>query len=148
MSTILTSIGVALGLAAPAVAAYTQIMGVLRPLLRRRALRVIICPRESETARAISFAEQLRRDGYRSVTTTWSEVAMAGAQCVVVWLPEPETAAKLVATVQRVAPEAMVVIYTHERLHDVTFGERQMLVQSAVRLRSDLAAIAEMGVAR
>lgn len=59
-----------------------------------------------------------------------------------------EDAAGLVRAIHVIAPEALLVVYTHDRLADVTFSDRRMLVQSAVRLRGDLAAIAEMRPAR
>lgn len=137
--------GVIGGIAAtvPALAtAYVKGREALAPLLSRRSLRVVIVASEDKQTGAIAFANALRGRGYREVFVTRVPEAAAQAQAVVLWeLGSADVANALRAAA--VAPEATVCVLTYEALQGLPRGAKWLLCNSPVRLRGDLAAIAE-----
>lgn len=138
-------LGVVGGIAAtvPALAtAYIKGREALAPLLSRKSLRVVLVASEEKQAGAITFANALRSRGYGEVAVTRVPEAAAGAQAVVLW----EIGVADVALAQRaaaVAPEASICVLTYDALQGLPRGPKWLLCNSPVRLRGDLAAIAE-----
>lgn len=135
--------GVIGGIAAtiPAIAtAYLKGREALAPLLSRRSLRVVLVASEDKQAAAVAFANALRSRGYREVCVTRVPEAAAQAQAVVMW----ETGDKdLILRAAAVAPEAMMCVLTYDPIQGLPRGPKWLLCNSPVRLRGDLAAIAE-----
>lgn len=144
-TTITTVFAVIGGIAAtvPAVAtAYLKGREALSPLLSRRSLRVVIVATEEKQPAAIAFANALRGRGYREVALTRVPEAAGGAHAVVMW----ELGASDVPTALRAAaasPEAIMCVLTYDALQGLPRGPKWLLCNSPVRLRGDLAAIAE-----
>lgn len=121
-TTITTVFAVIGGIAAtvPAVAtAYLKGREALSPLLSRRSLRVVIVATEEKQPEAAG-----------------------GAHAVVMW----ELGASDVPTALRAAaasPEAIMCVLTYDALQGLPRGPKWLLCNSPVRLRGDLAAIAE-----
>lgn len=142
LTKILPTLTALLALAPAAVATYLKLVEVLRPLLARRKLRVAILAAEAVDRDARAYLDSLRKQGYTEATITRSPQSCAGMRAVVLWCPAPAEAAATLAAVQASAPEATVLLLTYDRL-DVRLGPGVLLANSAVRLRSDLAAVAE-----
>lgn len=140
ITAILTSLFTVLPIAC---AAYLKLQEVLKPWLARRRLRLILlCTPETRVACG-AFLASLRGAGYREATTTHAPLSCAGFQAVVLWHPTETGAATLAAEVQSAAPDAYLLVLTHQRL-SVTLGERCLLSNSELRLRSDIAAVSEV----
>lgn len=136
-------LGVIGGIAAtvPAIAtAYLKGREALAPLLSRRSLRVVLVAAEEKQAGAIAFANALRARGYREVFVTKVPEAAAQAQAVVMWEPADKD---LVLRAAAVAPEATMCVLTYDPMQGIPRGPKWLLCNSTVRLRGDLAAIAE-----
>jgi hypothetical protein len=132
----------ALAVIPAAVAAYHKLTEVLRPLLQRRRLRVVILATAATLPGATAFAGSLRCQGYREVAVTTVVEAAVGAQAVVAW----EVAGADVPSVikaSQVAPEATLLVLTYDALQGLPRGPKWLLCNSPVRLRGDLAAVAE-----
>lgn len=144
MTTTLTTVFAVIGgIAAtvPAIAtAYLKGREALAPLLSRRVLRVVIVAAEDKQVAAIAFANSLRGRGYREVAVTRVPEAAAQAQAVVMWEPADKD---VVLRATAAAPEATVCVLTYEALQGLPRGAKWLLCNSPVRLRGDLAAIAE-----
>ena len=132
----------ALAVIPTAVAAYTKLTEVLRPLLQRRKLRVVILATTATLPGATSFASSLRGQGYREVAVTTVVEAAIGAQAVVVW---EATSAEVPGAIKasQVAAEATLLVLTYDALQGLPRGPKWLLCNSPVRLRGDLAAVAE-----
>lgn len=132
----------ALAVIPAAVAAYHKLTEVLRPLLQRRRLRVVILATAATLPGATAFAGSLRGQGYREVAVTTVVEAAVGAQAVVVW---EATSAEVPAAIKasHVAAEATLMVLTYDALQGLPRGPRWLLCNSPVRLRGDLAAVAE-----
>ena len=124
------------------IGAYLKLQEVLRPLLARRSLRLAILATEAQDRDARAFLESLRRGGYRLATMTRAGLSCVGQQAVVVWCPDPATAAATLAEVQAAAPDATVLLLTYDRL-DVRLSRQVLLSNSPLRLRGDVQAVAE-----
>lgn len=139
----LPTLAALIALVPAAVAAWLKLSEVLRPLLARRRLRVAVVslPEDKDAA---ALVESLRRSGYRDAWLTHAPGAggVTGAGAVVLHTLPPATAGAVLADVQAAAPLATVLVLTYERL-EVKLGARVLLANSPVRLRGDLAAIAE-----
>lgn len=137
-----TTIAAALTVIPAAVAAYTKLTEVLRPLLQRRRLRVVILATAATLPGATAFASSLRGQGYREVAVTTVVEAAIGAQTVVVW---EAISADVPAAIKasQVAAEATLLVLTYDALQGLPRGPKWLLCNSPVRLRGDLAAIAE-----
>ena len=139
-------LGVIGGIAAtvPAIAtAYLKGREALAPLLSRRSLRVVLVAAVEKQAGAIAFANALRTRGYREVFVTKVPEAAAQAQAVVMWEPADKD---MVLRAAAVAPEATMCVLTYDPMQGIPRGSKWLLCNSPVRLRGDLAAIAEGGV--
>lgn len=136
------TITAALAVIPAAVAAYTKLTEVLRPLLQRRKLRVVVLATTATLPGATTFAGSLRGQGYREVAVTTVVEAAVGAQAVVVW---EATSAEVPSAIKasQVAAETTVLILTYDALQGLPRGPRWLLCNSPIRLRGDLAAIAE-----
>ena len=139
------TITAALAVIPAAVAAYTKLTEVLRPLLQRRRLRVVILATTTTLPGATAFASSLRGQGYREVAVTTVVEAAIGAQAVVVW---EATSAEVPAAIKasQVAPEATLLVLTYDALQGLPRGPKWLLCNSPVRLRGDLAAVAEAAI--
>lgn len=124
------------------IAAYLRLVEVLRPLLQRRRLRIAILAAESVDAPARAFLASLRRAGYVEATITRSALSCLGQQAVILWQPDPDEAERLAGEVRDTAPEATLLVLTHGRLPQHLVAQ-VLLSNSALRLRSDVAAVAE-----
>lgn len=115
----------------------------LRPLLGRRELRLSILCAPEYSAEVMRFRASLLAAGYQHVTMTHAATA-AGGDAVLVWRPAPPTAAATIEGLRLASPMAVLVVYTLDRL-DVRLDERSLLSNSPLRLRGDLATVAELG---
>lgn len=140
-----TTITAALAVIPAAVAAYHKLTEVLRPLLQRRRLRVVILATAPTLPGATAFASSLRGQGYREVAVTTVVEAAIGAQAVVVW---EATSAEVPAAIKasQVAAEATLLVLTYDALQGLPRGPKWLLCNSPVRLRGDLAAVAEAAI--
>lgn len=139
-ATTIATVSAALAAAWPKIAAARRALG---PLLGRRDLRVAVLAERPGLADAQAFAASLRAAGYRDVLVTSSPHGVAGIAAVVIWHPSADTVADTVATVDATTPAATVLILTHKRLPDGLLDDRHLMAQSPLRLRSDLAAVAD-----
>lgn len=139
------TITAALAVIPAAVAAYTKLTEVLRPLLQRRRLRVVILATAATLPGATVFASSLRGQGYREVAVTTVVEAAIGAQAVVVW---EATSAEVPAAIKasQVAAEATLLVLTYDAIQGLPRGPKWLLCNSPVRLRGDLAAVAEAAI--
>lgn len=120
-----------------------KLRSTLAPLWRRRDLKVcVVAQRGDPDAR--SWTAGLRKAGYRDVALTMAASGCAGAGAVVLYRPGPDVAVELLDEVQAIAPEATVLVLTSDRL-PLRPSDRVLLSQSSIRMRSDLAAVAEGG---
>lgn len=136
----ITGVAATLVTLAPKLAAARK---AIAPLLGRKSLRVLVLTDESRQPGAVAFAESLRRTGYREVAVSRSPHSAVEKNVVIVWHPDPSTAADTCAQADAAAPEAIQLVLTHPRL-DVELHEKRLLSQSEIRLRGDLATIAEV----
>lgn len=146
----LTSAAAIAGGATACIAAIRGLRAAITPITKRAELRPVVFHRREREGEAVSFVASLRAAGYgqacRIVTgeTEAAEAAgLVGAGAVVLWRPRQEDIDAIVLRLlPAVAPEAMVLIYTTERL-TLPLGERVLACNSPLRLRGDLAALAE-----
>lgn len=115
----------------------------LAPLLGRRKIKVVVLAERERFDAAEAFAKSLRDGGYQDVQVTGVPAAAIGARAVIVWHPSPDAAAGICSTAGDAAPGATQLVLTHERL-TVQLNERRLLANSEIRLRSDLAILAEV----
>jgi hypothetical protein len=115
----------------------------IAPLLGRRKLRVVVLAERDRLDAAESFAKRLREGGYQDVQVTAAPHSVLGARAVVVWHPSVDAAAGMCSTAADAAPSATQLVLTHERL-TVALNEKRLLANSEIRLRSDLAILAEV----
>jgi hypothetical protein len=115
----------------------------LRPLLGRRDLKLAILCTPEHAAAVMAFRASLLSSGYQHVTMTHAVTAAAG-DAILVWRPATATATATVDGLRLASPMAVLVVYTLDRL-DVRLDERSLLSNSPLRLRGDLATIAELG---
>lgn len=139
------TITAALAVIPAAVAAYTKLTEVLRPLLQRRKLRVVILATTATLPGATAFASSLRSQGYREVAVTTVVEAAIGAQAVVAWEVGGSDVPSVIKASQ-VAPEATLLVLTYDALQGLPRGPKWLLCNSPVRLRGDLAAVAEAAI--
>ena len=140
-----TTITAALAVIPAAVAAYTKLTEDLRPLLQRRKLRVVILATTATLPGATAFASSLRSQGYREVAVTTVVEAAIGAQAVVAWEVGGSDVPSVIKASQ-VAPEATLLVLTYDALQGLPRGPKWLLCNSPVRLRGDLAAVAEAAI--
>lgn len=121
----------------------------MRPLAARRAVRLcIVAPVEAGRESAARFRDSLRRGGYTDVRLTHA-AASASGDIVILWQPPLalEAAMPLITAVRDGAPEAYLCLYVQGFIKDLKQDDMMHTVNSLLRLRADLTAIAEQVVA-
>lgn len=115
----------------------------LAPLLGRRKIKVVVLAERERIDAAEAFAKSLREGGYQDVQVTGVPHSVLGARAVIVWHPSVEAAPGICSTAADAAPSATQLVLTHDRL-TVLLHEKRLLANSEIRLRSDLAILAEV----
>jgi hypothetical protein len=116
----------------------------IAPLLGRKRLKVVVLVERDRLQPAQAFAESLRSSGgFQDVVVTASPHAAVGAKAVIVWHPSVEVAPSMCSTAVDAAPDATQLVLTHERL-TLVLNEKRLLANSEIRLRGDLAVLAEV----
>ena len=140
-----------IGAATGVVVAAQKFKGAVAPLLRRRAFPVVVIHDPAHEREAAAFAATLRSTGYRHVhrVIVGAEPRMVipsllDARAVVMWRPTTGDASQMLESLRAASPEAMILIYTTDRLPLAMGGDRHLLVNSTLRLRGDLGVLAEV----
>jgi hypothetical protein len=136
----LTGVATTLGVLAPKLKAARD---AIAPLLRRRKLKVVVLAERERIDAAEAFAKSLREGGYQDAQVTCVPHSVLGARAVVVWHPGVDAASGMCSTAADAAPSATQLVLTHERL-TLVLNEKRLLSNSEIRLRSDLAILAEV----
>jgi hypothetical protein len=122
---------------------------MLRPMAARRSLKIcIVAPIEPTRGDAVKFRDSLRRAGYTDVRITHA-AASASGDIVILWQPplSLESAMPYITAIRDGAPEAYLCIYVQGFIKDLKQDDMMHMVNSLLRLRADLMAIAEQVVA-
>ena len=152
ITTITVALTSAAAIAGGATACITAIRGLraaVRPLSARAGLQWAVFHGGTHEAEAISFITSAKAAGYRAPARIVmgqaagaAAAGVVGAKAVVLWRPTQEHVDVLLPILREAAPDAVVMVYTTERLA-VQLGERLLLANSALRLRGDLGVVAE-----
>lgn len=114
------------------------------PLAAQRAVRVCLCaPADTSQGEARNYRNSLLRSGYKHVALTHAPSAATGYDIVLLWKPTVETSAAIVTAIRSAAPLSYMCLYTLDRL-PVPLDDHMLLSNSPVRLRADLATVAEV----
>jgi len=142
--TLVTSaIGAFIGLIPVAVTAYVKLMEVLKPLISRRKAKIAILASEDQRTAATAFLTSLRtQGGYRDVILTHSPATLGDRQIVIVWRPTNPEAQLASDAIRKASPTAYQLTLSYPRL-DLKLSDQVLCVNSPMRLRGDLAVLAE-----
>lgn len=151
--TILTTGAAIVGGAATLITQFRGLRAAVAPMARRSKLRWCILHHASGEAdarrllaatAAAGFAAPARAVIGDDLKLAAAAVAGSGLGCRAVVLVRPTQAAvdAIVPLLRETAPDAVVMIYTTERLQ-LALGEHVLLANSLLRLRGDLGVVAE-----
>lgn len=116
----------------------------LAPLAAQRAVKVCICaPTEASRLEAAAYRRSLIGAGYKHVSLTHGPASATGCDIVLLWKPAVDAAAAIAEAIRVAAPLSYLCLYTLDRL-PIPLDERMMLSNSPLRLRADLATVAEV----
>ena len=151
--TILTTGAALLGGAATIITQFRGLRAAIAPMTRRSKLRWCILHHASSEADARKLLASAAAAGFASPSRAVigddpklaaGAVAASGLGCraVVLVRPSQATVDAIVPLLREAAPDAVVLIYTTERL-SLALGEHVLLANSTLRLRGDLGVVAE-----
>lgn len=126
-----------------------RLKAAVRPMEARRSVKLcIVAPVEPTREAAVKFRDSMRRAGYTDVRLTHA-AASASGDIVILWQPPLalETTLPLVTAIRDGAPEAYLCIYVQGFIQGLKQDDMMHTVNSLLRLRADLGAIAEQVVA-
>lgn len=123
------------------IAVQKDVRDILAPVLRRRRLPIVVVASSAERLDARRFVDKLRASGFRNVEFTHDAMAVLGARAVVLWKPSAAGASMAASAAER-APEAIIMVYSHDRVDGLRLSEQVLACNSQVRLLGDLAAVA------
>lgn len=126
-----------------------RLKAVTRPMEARRSVKIcIVAPIEPTREAATRFRDSLRRAGYTDVRLTHA-AASASGDIIILWQPPLALDATMVyvTTIRDAAPEGYLCVYVQGFIKDLRQDDMMHVVNSLLRLRADLTAIAEQVVA-
>lgn len=145
----LTSAAAIAGGATACITAIRSLRAAVRPLSARAGLRWAVFHGADREAEALAFVAGAKAAGYQAparvvlgLAAGSAAAGVVGARAVVLWRPKQEHVDVLLPILREAAPDAVVMVYTTERLA-VALGERLLLANSTLRLRGDLGVVAE-----